>query len=203
MLRRGIEEGRTTFANTLKYIFITTSANFGNMVSMAGASLFLPFLPLLPKQILLNNFLSDIPADGASPTDNVDPEWVDRPRRWDVQVHPQLHGGVRPGQLGVRLPHLRDAALHRSSAAEPEFRTGWFLESLLTELVIAAHRPHAPTPVPEQAGPRSLEQHAVGRRGDAAPPVLAVYRAALWLRTPGRIDHGAAQCHHAPLHGGQ
>ena len=84
VLRRGIEEGRTTFANTLKYVFTTTSANFGNMFSMAAASLFLPFLPLLPKQILLNNFLSDFPAMTIA-TDNVDPEWVDRPRRWDMR----------------------------------------------------------------------------------------------------------------------
>ena len=75
VLRAGIEEGRRTFANTIKYIFTTTSANFGNMLSMAGASLFLPFLPLLPKQILLNNFLSDLPAFGIA-SDNVDQEMV-------------------------------------------------------------------------------------------------------------------------------
>jgi P-type Mg2+ transporter len=73
VLGQGIKEGRTTFANTLKYIFTTTSANFGNMISMAGASLFLPFLPLLAKQILLNNFLSDIPAMTIA-GDNVDRE---------------------------------------------------------------------------------------------------------------------------------
>ena len=83
MLRDGIDEGRRTFANTLKYILTTTSANFGNMFSMAAASLFLPFLPLLAKQILLNNFLSDIPATTIA-GDNVDPEWVARPRRWDI-----------------------------------------------------------------------------------------------------------------------
>src|SRR5262249_39610773 len=62
VLRAGIEEGRTTFSNTLKYVSMTTSANFGNMLSLAGASVFLPFLPLLAKQVLLNNFLSDVPA---------------------------------------------------------------------------------------------------------------------------------------------
>ena len=72
VLARGVRLGRQTFANTLKYVFITTSANFGNMVSMAGASLFLPFLPLLPKQILLNNFLSDVPSMTIA-TDRVDP----------------------------------------------------------------------------------------------------------------------------------
>ena len=106
VLRQGIEEGRRTFANTLKYIAITTSANFGNMISMAVASLFLPFLPLLAKQILLNNFLSDFPALGIA-EDNVDRELVERPRRWDIRADPQFHDRVRPGQLGVRLPHLR------------------------------------------------------------------------------------------------
>ena len=83
VIRRGIEEGRKTFANTLKYILITTSANLGNMVSMAAASLFLPFLPLTAGQILLNNFLSDVPAVGIA-DDSVDAEMDDRPRRWDI-----------------------------------------------------------------------------------------------------------------------
>src|SRR3954466_592831 len=83
VIRRGIEEGRKTFANTLKYILITTSANLGNMVSMAAASLFLPFLPLTAGQILLNNFLSDVPAIGLA-DDAVDREQVERPRRWDI-----------------------------------------------------------------------------------------------------------------------
>ncbi|RKH47498.1 HAD family hydrolase [Corallococcus sicarius] len=85
VVRRGIDEGRRTFANTLKYILTTTSANLGNMVSMAAASLFLPFLPLLAGQILLNNFLSDIPAVGLA-GDSVDPELMDRPRRWNMRL---------------------------------------------------------------------------------------------------------------------
>lgn len=85
VLRKGINEGRRTFANTIKYIFITTSANFGNMISMAIASLFLPFLPLLAKQILLNNFLSDIPALGIA-DDNVDRDWEVKPHRWDIRL---------------------------------------------------------------------------------------------------------------------
>src|SRR5207344_677774 len=84
VIRRGIEEGRKTFANTLKYVLTTTSANLGNMVSMAVASLFLPFLPLLAGQILLNNFLSDVPAIGIA-DDSVDDELVDHPRRWDMR----------------------------------------------------------------------------------------------------------------------
>jgi Mg2+-importing ATPase len=84
VLAQGVRLGRQTFANTLKYVFITTSTNFGNMVRMAGASLFLPFLPLLPKQILLNNFLSDVPSMTIA-TDSVDREQVDRPRRSDIR----------------------------------------------------------------------------------------------------------------------
>ena len=83
VIRRGIEEGRRTFANTLKYVLITTSANLGNMVSMAAASLVLPFLPLTAGQILLNNFLSDVPAVGIA-DDSVDAELVAQPRRWDI-----------------------------------------------------------------------------------------------------------------------
>ena len=79
----GVREGRRTFANTLKYVFIATSANFGNMFSMAGASLFLPFLPLLPKQILLINLLTDFPEMTIA-SDNVDDEFVRAPRRWDI-----------------------------------------------------------------------------------------------------------------------
>jgi P-type Mg2+ transporter len=83
-LTKGVEEGRRTFANTLKYVFMATSANFGNMFSMAGASLFLPFLPLLPKQILLMNLIVDIPEMTIS-TDNVDAEMIEKPRRWDIK----------------------------------------------------------------------------------------------------------------------
>ena len=84
VLAKGVQEGRKTFANTLKYVFMATSANFGNMFSMAGASLFLPFLPLLPKQILLMNLMTDMPEMTIS-TDNVDIEIVEKPRRWDIK----------------------------------------------------------------------------------------------------------------------
>ncbi len=79
----GVKEGRKTFANTLKYVFMATSANFGNMFSMAGASLFLSFLPLLPTQILLTNLMTDFPETTIG-TDNVDAEMVEQPRRWNV-----------------------------------------------------------------------------------------------------------------------
>ena len=135
VIRGGIEEGRRTFANTLKYIFTTTSANLGNMVSMAVASLFLPFLPLLPGQILLNNFLSDVPAIGVA-GDSVDPELIARPRRWDIR-----HLGrfmVEFGILSSAFDMLTFFVLLVIFQATAEtFRTGWFIESLLTELVIA------------------------------------------------------------------
>lgn len=135
VIRRGIEAGRTTFANTLKYVLTTTSANLGNMVSMAVASLFLPFLPLLAGQILLNNFLSDLPAVGLA-DDRVDPELVDRPRRWDMGFIGRFM--VEFGLLSSVFDVLTFAVLLTGFHATVEaFRTGWFVESLLTELVIA------------------------------------------------------------------
>ena len=134
VLRQGIEEGRATFANTLKYVFTTTSANFGNMFSMAGASLFLPFLPLLAKQILLNNFLSDLPSLTIA-TDNVDRELVDKPRRWDITFIRDIM--VIFGLISSVFDFLTFATLiFIVKAAPEEFRTGWFVESLLTELLI-------------------------------------------------------------------
>jgi Mg2+-importing ATPase len=135
VIRRGIEEGRRTFANTLKYILTTTSANLGNMLSMAVASLFLPFLPLLAGQVLLNNFLSDVPAIGLA-GDAVDPELLERPRRWDLRFIG--HYMVEFGLLSSLFDVLTFAALLWLFSAPAElFRTGWFVESLLTELVIA------------------------------------------------------------------
>jgi Mg2+-importing ATPase len=135
VIRRGIEEGRKTFANTLKYVLTTTSANLGNMVSMAAASLFLPFLPLLAGQILLNNFLSDIPAVGLA-DDHVDPELVERPRRWEIRFIGRFM--VAFGLLSSAFDFLTFGVLLGVFSATPEvFRTGWFVESLLTELAIA------------------------------------------------------------------
>ncbi|MGO7427356.1 HAD-IC family P-type ATPase, partial [Rhizobium ruizarguesonis] len=82
-LLTGIDDSRKTFANTMKYISITTSASFGNMISMAFASLFLPFLPLLAKQILLNNFLSDLPSLAIA-SDNVDEDQTQAQKHWDI-----------------------------------------------------------------------------------------------------------------------
>ncbi len=135
ILREGIDEGRRTFANTLKYILTTISANFGNMFSMAAASIFLPFLPLLASQILLNNFLSDIPATTIA-SDNVDAEWVEKPRRWDtvfIRDYMVVFGLVSSVFDFATFGTL----LWLFKATPEEFRTGWFVESLLTELVIA------------------------------------------------------------------
>lgn len=134
VIRRGIEEGRRTFANTLKYVLITTSANLGNMASMAVASLFLPFLPLTAGQILLNNLLSDIPAVGIA-DDRVDRELVDRPRRWDTRFIGRYM--VEFGVLSSIFDFLTFGVLLVLFRATPEvFRTTWFVESLLTELVV-------------------------------------------------------------------
>jgi P-type Mg2+ transporter len=135
VIRRGIVEGRRTFANTLKYILTTTSANLGNMVSMAAASLFLPFLPLLAGQILLNNFLSDIPALGLA-GDSVDPELISRPRRWDMRFIGRFM--IQFGLVSSLFDFLCFGVLLLLFQAGPAlFQTGWFVQSLLTELVIA------------------------------------------------------------------
>ena len=134
VLAQGVREGRKTFANTLKYVQITASANFGNMFSMAGVSLFLPFLPLLPHQILLTNLLTDLPAMAIA-TDSVDSESVARPRRWNVPYirNFMLAFGLQSSifdflTFGVLLFFLR--------AAPVEFRTGWFIESVISEVMI-------------------------------------------------------------------
>jgi P-type Mg2+ transporter len=135
ILREGIDEGRITFANTLKYVLTTISANFGNMFSMAGASILLPFLPLLAPQILLNNFLSDIPAVTIA-SDNVDIETVEKPRRWNNQFIRNYM--ILFGLVSSIFDFLTFGTLLYIFRASPEeFRTGWFIESLLTELVIA------------------------------------------------------------------
>jgi Mg2+-importing ATPase len=143
VLVQGVREGRITFANTLKYVFMATSANFGNMFSMAGASLFLPFLPLLPKQILLTNLLTDFPEMTIA-GDSVDGEMVEKPRRWDIAficrfmlIFGALSSVFDFCTFGALLFLLR--------AGSAEFRTGWFVESVISAsmivLVIRTRRP--------------------------------------------------------------
>lgn len=133
-VRDGVVEGRTTFGNTLKYILTTESANLGNMISMAASSLFLPFLPLLASQVLLNNFLSDIPSTALS-TDRVDPELLARPRRWDIRFIRRFM--IAFGILSAAFDGITFLALRLVFDAGPElFRTAWFTVSLLTELLV-------------------------------------------------------------------
>jgi P-type Mg2+ transporter len=134
VLRGGVEDGRRTFTNTLKYINITTSANFGNMVSMALATGILPFLPLAAKQILLNNFLSDLPSVAIS-TDNVDPERVARAQRWDVRAVRRFM--ITFGLVSTLFDLLTFFVLLKIfKADEATFQTAWFVVSLLTELAV-------------------------------------------------------------------
>jgi Mg2+-importing ATPase len=143
VLVQGVREGRMTFANTLKYVFMATSANFGNMFSMAGASLFLPFLPLLPKQILLNNILTDIPEMTIA-TDRVDHELIERPRRWDIPFIRRYM--LTFGLVSSIFDYLTFGVLLLGlQATTGQFRTGWFVESVLSAslivLVIRTRRP--------------------------------------------------------------
>src|SRR5207247_8407620 len=143
VLVQGVREGRTTFANTLKYVFMATSANFSNMFSMAGSSLFLTFLPLLPKQILLTNLMTDFPEMTIA-TDRVDAEMIDHPRRWDIKAIRKFM--ITFGLLSSVFDYLTFAALLiMLHATQDQFRTGWFLESVISAslivLVIRSRKP--------------------------------------------------------------
>ncbi len=130
VLLTGVKEGRKTFSNTMKYIFMATSANFGNMFSMAGSSLFLPFLPLLPKQILLTNLLTDFPEMSIA-TDSVDEEVVEKPVRWDLQFIRRFM--IVFGLISSFFDFLTFGVLLFILKASPdEFRTGWFVESVIS-----------------------------------------------------------------------
>jgi P-type Mg2+ transporter len=143
VLVEGVSAGRITFANTLKYVFMATSANFGNMFSMAGASLFLPFLPLLPKQILLTNLMTDFPEMTIA-ADTVDPELVERPRRWNIQFIRKfmITFGILSSVFDYLTFGLLFLILHANTI---QFRTGWFLESVVSAslivLVIRSRKP--------------------------------------------------------------
>ena len=134
VLVEGVREGRTTFANTLKYVFMATSANFGNMFSMAGVSLFIPFLPLLPKQILLTNLMTDFPEMTIA-TDRVDEQMIDYPRRWDIKAIRKfmITFGLVSSIFDYLTFGLLLIILH---ANESQFRTGWFLESVISASII-------------------------------------------------------------------
>ena len=136
VLNDGIIEGRRCFANIMKYIVMGTSSNFGNMFSMAAASLFLPFLPMLPTQILLNNFLYDV-SQISIPSDNVDPALLHRPKRWQIAFIRQFMMIIGP--ISSIYDFLTFGVLlwvfHASTNA-PLFHTGWFVESLATQTLV-------------------------------------------------------------------
>jgi Mg2+-importing ATPase len=127
-------EGRRIFANTLKYVLMATSSNFGNMVSAAGASLFLSFLPMLPSQILLNGLLYDV-GQLAIPTDNVDAEVLARPAAWDIAFVRRFMSVFGPiSSIFDFLTFF--VMLVVLNASQDEFRTGWFVESLATQTLV-------------------------------------------------------------------
>ncbi len=134
VLVSGIKEGRRTFINTLKYIFVATSANFGNMFSMAGASLFLKFLPLLPKQILLTNLLTDFPSLQIA-SDSVDEDWLKKPVKWDMKFIKRFM--IIFGITSSVFDYITFAVLLLLfNADEKFFQTGWMLESVISAVVV-------------------------------------------------------------------
>lgn len=141
VLQNGVIEGRRTFGNIMKYIMMGTSSNFGNMFSMAGGSLFLPFLPMLPTQILLNNMLYDV-SEIPIPLDNVDEEYLSRPRQWNISFVRKFMLIVGP--ISSIFDFLTFFVMFKFfHAGESLFHTGWFIESLATQvLVIFVIRTH-------------------------------------------------------------
>jgi Mg2+-importing ATPase len=136
VLNDGVIEGRRSFANIMKYIIMGTSSNFGNMFSMAAASLFLPFLPMLPTQILLNNLLYDI-SQIALPSDNVDMELMRQPKRWRVSFIRQFM--VIIGPISSLYDFITFGILlfiFNAYVNEHLFHTGWFVESLVTQTMV-------------------------------------------------------------------
>ena len=182
MLADGVVEGRRIFANTIKYVLMGTSSNFGNMFSAAGASLFLSFLPMLPTQILLNNLLYDI-SQLTIPTDNVDEELLARPSHWDI-------GFIRRfmlvfGPISSIFDFLTFAVMLRVFARRPEplFRTGWFVESLATQTLIIFVIRTRRVPFFQSRPSRPLaRRHARLRRPRRRHPLHRPARPALRLR---------------------
>ncbi|HEX9075424.1 MAG TPA: HAD-IC family P-type ATPase, partial [Anaerolineae bacterium] len=134
VLHAGVIEGRKAFGNVMKYLLMGTSSNFGNVFSMAGAFLFLPFLPMLPKQILLNNFLYDL-SQLTIPTDNVDESFIRKPRRWDISLIRTCMFVIGP--ISSIFDFLTFyVMLNVFHADQVLFHTGWFVESLATQTLV-------------------------------------------------------------------
>ncbi|MFA5393598.1 MAG: magnesium-translocating P-type ATPase [Candidatus Ratteibacteria bacterium] len=134
VLEDGVIEGRKTFGNIVKYVKMGSSSNFGNMFSMTGGSLFLPFLPMMPIQILLNNFLYDL-SQLAIPTDNIDKDYLLKPRPWNVAAIKKFM--VIIGPISSIFDFLTfGVMLFLFHARAPLFQTGWFIESLCTQTLV-------------------------------------------------------------------
>jgi Mg2+-importing ATPase len=134
VLHDGIIEGRKAFGNVMKYLLMGTSSNFGNVLSMAAASLFLPFLPMLPTQILLNNLLYDV-GQLTIPTDNVDEVYLEKPQRWNINLIRSFM--VFIGPISSLFDFLTFyVLLHFFHTSEAQFHTGWFVESLATQTLV-------------------------------------------------------------------
>jgi Mg2+-importing ATPase len=206
ILADGVVEGRRIFANTIKYVLMGTSSNFGNMFSAAGASVFLPFLPMTATQILLNNLLYDV-SEMTIPTDNVDEELLERPAHWDI-------GFIRRfmmvfGPISLRLPDVRGHALGvpRAGRAVPE----WMVRGVAGDPDARdLHHPHPATAVLPQQAQSSALAHVAGLRGTRRPRPLPPGRASLRLRAApaallrdpggdGRDVPGAGRAGEVPL----
>jgi Mg2+-importing ATPase len=134
VLHTGILEGRKAFGNVMKYLLMSTSSNFGNMFSMAVASLFVPFLPMLPTQILLNNFLYDV-SQVAIPSDRVDDSYIRKPHHWDMGVLRRFM--IRIGLVSSVFDMLTFGVLLFFFRSTPAlFRSGWFIESIVTQTLV-------------------------------------------------------------------
>jgi Mg2+-importing ATPase len=134
VLHEGIIEGRKAFGNVMKYLLMGTSSNFGNVLSMAAASIFLPFLPMLPTQILLNNLLYDV-GQLTIPTDNVDETYLEKPQRWDISLIRNFM--VLIGPISSVFDFLTFyVLLHFFHSSETQFHTGWFVESLASQTLV-------------------------------------------------------------------
>lgn len=134
VLHKGVLEGRKAFGNVMKYLFMGTSSNFGNMFSMAGSALILPFLPMLPTQILLNNFLYDL-AQITIPTDNVDATFIRKPHRWEIGLIRDFMLFIGPISSAYDFLTFF-VMLQIFHASETLFHTGWFVESLATQTLV-------------------------------------------------------------------
>ena len=181
----GVVEGRRSFANIMKYIIMGTSSNFGNMFSMAAASLFLPFLPMLPSQILLNNFLYDV-SQVSIPTDNVDPAMKQRPKRWQIGFIRQFMMIIGP--ISSIYDFLTFAVLlwvFHASTNEALFHTGWFVESLATQTLVVFVIRTSANPLKSLPEPAVVDKRVGGRcfcgraAVHATREIAAIYAAAL------------------------